>query len=175
MVSIRCKMVVKAALDKLGLHYGTIDLGEVEIDEQITAGEYDALKVALLRSGLELMYDKNALLVEKLKSVIVEMVHYADQLSKMKKSEYISNKLNHSYVFLSGIFSESTGITIEQYIIIHKVEKIKELLLYDQLNLTQISDKLSYSSVAHMSSQFKKVTGLTPSYFKQLRLKKYSK
>jgi AraC-like DNA-binding protein len=175
MVSIRCKMVVKAELDRLGLHYGTIDLGEVEIDEQITAGEYDELKVALLRSGLELMYDKNALLVEKIKSVIVEMIHYADQLPKTKKSEYISNKLNHSYVFLSGIFSEATGITIEQYIIFHKVEKIKELLLYDQLTLTQISDKLNYSSVAHMSSQFKKITGLTPSYFKQLGLKRHKK
>lgn len=175
MVSIRCKMVVKAELDKLGLHYGTVDLGEVSIDEQITADEYDQLKVALLQSGLELMYDKNALLIEKIKSVIIEMIHYADQLPKVKKSEYISYKLGQSYVFLSAIFSETTGITIEQYIIIHKIEKIKELLLYDELNLTQISDKLNYSSVAHMSSQFKKITGLTPSYFKQLRLKKHKK
>ena len=168
-------MVVRAELDKLGLHYSTIELGEVLIDEQITGDQYDQLKAALLLSGLELMYDKNALLIEKIKSVIIEMIHYADQLPKVKKSEYISYKLNHSYVFLSGIFSESTGITIEQYIILHKIEKIKKLLLYDELSFTEISDKLNYSSVAHMSSQFKKITGLTPSYFKQLRLKKHNK
>jgi AraC-like DNA-binding protein len=172
MVSIRCKMVVKAELDKLGLHYGSIDLGEVAIDEDITATEYDQLKTALLQSGLELMYDKNAMLIEKIKAVIIEMVHYADELPDMKKSEYIGKKLNHSYTKLSSIFSEATGITIEQYIIIHKVEKIKELLLYDELNLIQISNKLQYSSVSHLSSQFKKITGLSPTYFKELKLKK---
>jgi AraC-like DNA-binding protein len=165
-------MVVRAELDKLGLHYGPVELGQVDIEEEITADQYDQLKNALLQSGLELMYDQNALLIEKIKRVIIEMIHYADELPKIKKSDYISYKLNHNYVYLSGIFSETTGITIEQYIINHKIEKIKELLLYDKLTLTQICDKMNYSSVAHLSNQFKKVTGLTPTYFKQLRLKK---
>ena len=165
-------MVVKSELDKLGLHYGTIDLGEVEIEENITAAQYDELKNALLPSGLELMNDKNALLIERIKSVIVEMIHYADELPDIKNSEYISKKLNSNYTKLSTVFSETTGITVEQYIIIHKTEKIKELLLYSNLNLSQISNMLHYSSVSHLSSQFKKVNGLSPTYFKKLKLKK---
>jgi AraC-like DNA-binding protein len=172
MVSIRCKMVVKAALDKLGLHYGTIDLGEVDVDENMTTVQCDELKAALVQSGLELMYDKNALLIEKIKGVIIEMIHYADELPEIKKSEYISKKLNSNYTKLSTAFSETTGITIEQYIIIHKVEKIKELLMYSDLNLTQIGNRLHYSSVSHLSSQFKKITGLSPTYFKNLKAKK---
>ncbi|MGG9962602.1 helix-turn-helix domain-containing protein [Ferruginibacter sp. SUN106] len=172
MVSIRCKMVVKAELDKLGLHYGAIDLGEVEIDGDISPAQYDELKKVLLLSGLELMYDKNAMLVEKLKAVIIEMIHYADELPDMKKSEYISKKLNYNYTKLSTIFSEATGITIEQYIINHKVEKVKELLLYDELSLIEISNMLQYSSVSHLSSQFKKITGLSPTYFRQLKKRK---
>ncbi|GAB2810334.1 hypothetical protein GCM10027043_07110 [Ferruginibacter profundus] len=165
-------MVVKTELDKLGLRYGSIDLGEVEIDEEITETAYDQLKKALLQSGLELMYDKNAMLVEKIKAVIIEMIHYADELPDMKKSAFISKKLNYNYSKLSTIFSEATGITIEQYIIIHKVEKVKELLLYDELSLIQISNMLHYSSVSHLSSQFKKITGLSPTYFKQLKKRK---
>jgi len=172
MVSIRCKMVVKSELDKLGLHYGMVDLGEVQIDENITAAQYDQLKEALLRSGLELMYDKNAMLIEKIKGVIIEMIHYADELPDIKKSEYISKKLGQKYNKLSNIFSETTGITIEHFIMMHKIERIKELLLYGEMNLTAISNKLQYSSVAHLSSQFKKITGLSPTYFKKLKLKK---
>ena len=165
-------MVVKAELDRLGLHYGFIDLGEVHVEEDMTAVQYDELKMALLKSGLELMYDKNALLIEKIKAVIIEMVHYADELPDIKKSDYIAQKLNSNYSKLSTVFSETTGITIEQYIIIHKVEKIKELLLYDELSLIQISNILHYSSVSHLSNQFKKITGLSPTYFKKLKYKK---
>jgi AraC-like DNA-binding protein len=165
-------MVVKAELEKLGLKYGTIDLGEVDVESNITAGQMELLKVGLLKSGLKLMEDKKAVLIEKIKNVIVEMVHYADEIPKTKSSNYISEKLNHDYTYLANLFSEATGTTIEHYIISHKIEKVKELLLYDELNLTEISYKLNYSSVAHLSNQFKKVTGLTPSFFKQLKTKR---
>ena len=172
MVSIRCKMMVKSELDKLGLHYGVVDLGEVEVREKITDAQRDQLKIALLKSGLELMDDQRAMLIEKIRNVIVEMVHYADELPRTKNSDYIGEKLNYDYTYLANLFSEATGITIEHYIIAHKIERVKELLLYDELNLTEISYKLNYSSVAHLSSQFKKVTGLTPTFFKQLKHKK---
>jgi AraC-like DNA-binding protein len=172
MVSIRCKMVVKAELDKLGLHYGMIDLGEVEIKENIDEVQRDQLKIGLLRSGLELMDDKKAMIIEKIKNVIVEMVHYSDELPKVKNSDFIANKIAFDYTYLANLFSEATGTTIEQFIIIHKIERVKELLLYDELTLTEISYKLNYSSVAHLSNQFKKITGLTPSYFKKLKRKR---
>ena len=172
MVSIRCKMVVKAELEKLGLHYGTIELGEVYLTERITPEQRRQLKINLLRSGLELMDDKKAMLIEKIKVVIVEMVHYTDELPRVKNSDYISEKLHYDYTYLANFFSESTGITIEHFIIMHKIERVKELLLYDELNLTEISYKLNYSSVAHLSNQFKKITGLSPSYFKKLKRKR---
>jgi AraC-like DNA-binding protein len=172
MVSIRCKMVVKAALEKLGLHYIKLDLGQVEVKEKITAKQRAQLKAALLKSGLELMDDSKAILVEKIKNIIIEMVHYADELPKIKKSVFISEKLNHGYTYLSNLFSEATGITIEQFILLHKIEKVKELIIYDELNFTEIAYKLHYSSVAHLSTQFKKVTGLTPTFFKSLKHKK---
>jgi len=172
MVSIRCKMVVKDELEKLGLHYTMVDLGEAEIKEQLTDLQLEQLKKALSQSGLELMDDRKSVLIEKIKNVIIEMVHYADELPKIKNSEYISGKLHHDYTYLANLFSETTGTTIEHYIIIHKIEKVKELLLYDELNLTEISYKLNYSSVAHLSNQFKKITGLTPTFFRQLRNKR---
>ena len=164
--------MVKSELDKLGLHYGVVDLGEVEVKEKITDAQREQLKIALLKSGLELMDDQRSMLIEKIRNVIVEMVHYADELPKIKNSDYISEKLNYDYTYLANLFSEATGITIEHYIIAHKIERVKELLLYDELNLTEISYKLNYSSVAHLSSQFRKVTGLTPTFFKQLKHKK---
>jgi AraC-like DNA-binding protein len=172
MVSIRCKMVVKSELNKLGLHHLVVDLGEVEIKENLNAEQRAKLKNALLKSGLELMDDKKAILIEKIKNVIIEMVHYEDDLPKAKNSDYISKKLNHDYTYLANLFSEVTGITIEHFIIAHKIEKVKELLLYDELSLSEISYKLNYSSVSHLSNQFKKVTGLTPSFFKNLKNKK---
>ena len=172
MVSNRCKMAVKEALKEIGLHFIVVDLGEVEVMEDLSIEQRDQLKVALLVSGLELMDDKRAVLIEKINNVITEMIHYSDEVPKMNYSDYISEKLDYDYTYLSNLFSEVKGITIQQFIIIHKIERAKELLLYDELTLTEISYKLHYSSVAHLSNQFKKVTGLTPSHFKQMKDKK---
>lgn len=172
MVSIRCKMVVKEAFKKLNLHYATINLGEVDVLENITTDQRQQLKAILLKAGLELMDDRKAILIEKIKNVIVEMVHYADELPKTNFSAFLSEKLKFDYTYLANIFSETQGTTIEHYIILHKIEKVKELIIYDELNLTEIAYKLHYSGVAHLSSQFKKITGLTPSYFKSLKRKK---
>ena len=174
MVSTRCKMAVKEELKKLGLHFIVVDLGEIDIMENISAEQREKLKDGLLNSGLELMDDKKAVLIEKIKTVIIEMVHYSDELPKMNYSDYISEKLNHDYTYLSNIFSEVKGITIQQFIIVHKIERVKELLLYEELNLTEISYKMNYSSVAHLSNQFKKVTGLSASAFKQMKDKRRS-
>lgn len=173
MVSLRCKMKVKEELHKLGLHYVILDLGMVEILEDITEKQREQLKENLLKSGLELMDDKRSILIEKIKNVITEMIHHSDELPKENYSNYISRKLDYDYTYLANIFSEVKGITIQQYIINHKVEKIKELLLYDEFTLSEISYKLHYSSVQHLSNQFKKITGLTPSYYKQLKKKRY--
>jgi len=172
MVSLRCKMLVKEELKNLGLHFTTVELGVVEILENITNEQRAKLKTALLESGLELMDDKKAMLIEKIKIVITEMIHYNDELPKVNYSEYISKIMGYDYTYLANIFSEVKGITIEHYIIAHKIEKVKELLLYDELNLTEISYKMNYSSVSHLSTQFKKVTGLTPTFFKNLKDKK---
>src|SRR5688572_15397725 len=172
MVSARCKMAVKEELKKLKLHFVVVDLGEVEIMETLSGEERAELKEGLLASGLELMDDKKAILIERIINVIVDMVHYADERPKTNFSDYLAEKLDYDYTYLANLFSEVKGITIEHYIINHKIERVKELLLYDELNLTQISYKLNYSSVAHLSSQFKKVTGLTPTFFKQLKHKR---
>jgi len=169
MVSNRCKLAVKDALKNLGLHYIVVDLGEIDIMETISPEIRDQLKLNLHASGLELMDDKRAMLIEKIKNVIIEMVHHSDDLPKMNYSDFIGEKLGHDYTYLSNIFSEVKGITIQQFIIMHKIERAKELMLYDELNLTEISFKLHYSSVAHLSNQFKKITGLTPSQYKQLK------
>jgi len=174
MVSHRCKMVVKAELKALGLHYVNVNLGEVEIMENITQQQHNQIKIALAKSGLELMDDKKAMLIEKIKNVVVEMVHYTDEMPKINFSVYLSEKLKYDYTYLSNLFSETEGTTVEQYILLHKIERVKELIIYDELNLTQIAAKLHYSSVAHLSNQFKKITGLTPSFFKALKLKKRS-
>jgi AraC-like DNA-binding protein len=174
MVCIRCKLVVKAELAKLGLHYTLVDLGEVEILETISAEQQDQLKAGLLKSGLELMDDKKSVLIQKIKNAIVEMVHYSEEPLVVKFSEYLSHKLNHDYTYLANLFSEVQGTTIEKFLIAHKIERVKELLVYNELNLTEIAYLMHYSSVAHLSSQFKKVTGLTPSHFKQLKDKRRS-
>lgn len=172
MVSMRCKMVVLEELKKLGLNYATLDLGMVDLMENINAYQLEQLKKNLLKSGLEVLDDKKSILIEKIKNVIIEMVYYLDEMPDSNFSEYISNKLDLDYTYLSNIFSEVKGITIQQFIILQKIEKIKELLLYDELNITEISYKLHYSSVSHMSNQFKKMTGLSPSFFKKLRRKR---
>jgi len=173
MVSLRCKMLVKAELENLGLHYTSVELGEVNITDEITIEQREQLNRSLKKAGLELMDDKKAMLVEKIKNVIIEMIHYADEPPATKYSVYISEKLNYDYTYLANLFSEVRGTTIEQYIIIHKIERVKELLVYDDLNLTEIAYKLHYSSVSHLSNQFKKTTGLTPSHFKKLKKKRF--
>jgi len=165
-------MAVKEELKKLGLHFIVVDLGEIDIMETLTLEQHDELKAGLLNSGLELMDDKRAVLIEKIKNVITEMIHYSDEVPKMNYSDFISEKLDYDYTYLSNLFSEIKGITIQQFIIVNKIERAKELLLYDELNLTEISYKLNYSSVAHLSNQFKKVTGLSPTHFKQLKDKR---
>lgn len=174
MVSNRCKLAVKEELRRLGLHFILVDLGEIEIMEDITPEQRDELKAALLNSGLELMDDKRAVLIERIKNAIVEMVHHSDEMIKVNFSDYLSEKLNHDYTYLANLFSEIQGTTIEQFVIHHKIERIKELIIYDELNITEIAWKMNYSSVAHLSNQFKKVTGLTPSHFKQLKVKRRS-
>ena len=172
MVSLRCKMIVKEQLKKLGLHFVVVDLGEVDVMEDISEEEREQLRIGLQQYGLELMDDKRAVLIEKIKNVIIEMIHYSEDAPKTNYSIYISEKLKFDYTYLSNIFSEVKGITIQQFIIVHKIERVKELLLYGELNLSEISYMMNYSSVAHLSNQFKKVTGLTPSAFKQLKEKR---
>lgn len=172
MVSLRCKLMVKEELEKLGLHHVVLDLGMVEILEDITSEQRVILKENLLKSGLELLDDKRSILIDKIKNVIIEMIHYSDELPKVNYSDFISMKLGYDYTYLSNIFSEVKGTTIQHFIIMHKIEKVKELLLYDELNLTEISYKLHYSSVAHLSNQFKKITGLSPTFYKQLKEKR---
>jgi len=174
MVSNRCKMAVKEELKKLGLHFIVVELGEVEIMEKINEDQRNLLKEGLLNSGLELMDDRRSVLIERIKNVIVEMVHHSDEVIRINFSHHLSEKLNHDYTYLANLFSEVQGTTIEQFIIAHKIERIKELIIYGELNITEIAWKMNYSSVAHLSNQFKKMTGLSPSHFKQLKDKRRS-
>jgi AraC-like DNA-binding protein len=169
MVCIRCKIVVKEELSKLALHYVTVELGEAEIIGNLSNEQHDKLKSALQKLGLELMDDKKSVLIQKIKNVIIDLVHYSEEPLTVNLSQYLSGKLNHDYTYLANLFSEVQGSTIEKYFITHKIERVKELLVYNELNLTEIAYKLHYSSVAHLSAQFKKVTGLTPSHFKKLK------
>lgn len=169
MVSIRCKNVVKEELEKLGLRYVNINLGEIEILEDISILQHEQFNIALKKSGLEIIDNKKAILIEKIKNVIIEMVHYQEAHLKINFSVFLAEKLQFDYTYLSNLFSQVEGITIEHFIIAHKIERVKELIIYDELNLTEISFLLNYSSVAHLSKQFKKVTGLTPSYFKKIK------
>lgn len=171
MVSVRCKMAVQDKLDKLGLYHGTVDLGELVFKKGITPQQLDQLKDELQQLGVELLDQNQGRIIERIKAVILKMVHHADDMPNIKNSEHISQQLNLDYRYLSTLFSEATGVTIEQSIINHRVERVKELLLYDELTLTEIAYKLNYCSVAHLSGQFKKTTGLTPTFFKQLKHK----
>ncbi len=169
MVCIRCKMVVRDELTKLGLHCTVVELGEAEILETITPEQREEIRSVLLRSGLDLMDDKKSMLIQKIKQVIIELVHYSEEPLRVKFSEYLSRQLNYDYTYLANIFSEVQGTTIEKFIISHKIERVKELLVYNELTLSEIAFQMHYSSVSHLSAQFKKVTGLTPSYFKQIK------
>jgi AraC-like DNA-binding protein len=172
MVSLRCKLIVKEELGNLGIKHGKIDLGMVELFERISPVLREQLNMNLRKSGLELLDDKLSILIERIQNIVVEMVHYSDEQPKINFSAYISEKLGYNYTYLSNIFAEVKGITLQNYIIIHKIEKVKELLLYDELDLSQISYLLHYSSLAHLSSQFKKITGLSPSFFKKMKKKR---
>jgi len=165
-------MSVESELKKLGLHYSYIELGETEIMEDLTAEQLKQLGNALEKSGLQLMDDKKSILVERIKTTIIDLVHFRDDQIRVNLSDYLSEKLNHNYTYLSNLFTEVRGTTIEKFYLSHKIEKAKELLVYDELNLSEIAHKLHYSSVAHLSNQFKKMTGLTPSHFKNLKHKK---
>ena len=172
MVSLRCKMVVREELEKLVIRFFSVDLGVVETQEDISQEQHDALKENLKKSGLELLDDHKSILIEQIKNVVIEMIHFSNELPKVNYSECISEKVGYNYTYLSNLFSEVKGITLQQFIIMHRIEKVKELLLYDELNLTEISYRLQYSSVAHLSNQFRKITGLTPSFYKQLKRKR---
>lgn len=165
-------MVVRSELEKLGLHLTRVEFGEATIIEELSPEQKELLDAGLRKSGLELMDDRRSMLIEKIKNIIIELVHYSEELPKTNLSDYLSDKLNYDYTYLANLFSEVTGTTIENYFLSHKIERVKELLVYDELNLKQIAFKLHYSSVSHLSSQFKKITGLTPSHFKQLKDKR---
>lgn len=172
MVCIRCQMVVKSELEKLGLLYADVKIGEADIIGDIPPEQLSQLDVALRKSGLQLMDDKKSILVEKIKSAIIELVHYTEEQIKVNLSDYLSEKLQYDYTYLANLFSDVKGITIEKFYLTHKIEKVKELIVYDELNLSEIAFKMHYSSVAHLSNQFKKITGLTPSHFKLLKNKR---
>ena len=169
MVSLRCKMVVKAAAEELNIPYSNVDLGFIEIDEKLSESVLEKFKAKLLKSGLEILDDKRSILIEKIKNVVIEMVHYADEFPKVNFSTYLSEKLGYDYTYLSNLFTEVKGTTIQEFIILHKIEKAKELIMYNEMSIADIAYTLNYSSAAHFSTQFKKVTGLTPSFFKKLK------
>ena len=172
MVSLRCKLKDKEELIKLNIGYVIIELGVVELREPLTEEQRELLKKNLLKSGLELLDDQKSILIERIQNVVVEMIHFSEELPKMNYSTYISEKFDYNYTYLSNLFAEVKGITLQNFIILHKIERVKELILYNELNLTEISQLLQYSSLAHLSNQFKKITGLTPSYFKQMKKKR---
>ena len=172
MVCIRCQMVVKAELERLGLQYSYVKIGEANLRENITDEQIKQLDIALRKSGLQLMDNKKSILVEKIKNAIIELVHYSEEQIRVNLSDYLSEQLNYDYTYLANLFSEVKGITIEKFYLAHKIEKVKEMIVYDELNLTEISYRMNYSSVAHLSNQFKKITGLTPTHFKMLKSKR---
>jgi AraC-like DNA-binding protein len=162
-------MVVKAAAEELKIPYTTIELGFIEVNEKLSESVLEAFKKKLLSAGLEVLDDKKSILIEKIKNVVIEMVHYADEFPKVNFSNYLSEKLGYDYTYLSNLFTEVKGTTIQEYIIMHKIEKAKELIMYNEMSIADIAYTLNYSSAAHFSNQFKKVTGLTPSFFKKLK------
>jgi len=174
MVSNRCKIAVKEELKKLGLHFMVVDLGEVDIMENISIDQREQLRIGLLTSGLELIDDNKAVLIEKIKTTIIEMVHHSEGIIKTNFSDYLTKKLDYDYTYLANLFSEVQGTTIEQFLIMHKIELIKELMTYEELTISEIAWKMNYSSVSHLSNQFKKVTGFSPSHFKKLKEKRRS-
>ena len=171
MVCIRCKMAVKAALESLNIDFKSLELGEVETVREVSHEQLRQLDACLKKSDLELIESRKNILVEKIKTAIIELVHYSDEQIKVNLSDFLSQKLNYDYTYLSNLFSEVQGISIEKFFITHKIERVKELLVYNEYNIKEISFMTRYSSVAHLSNQFKKVTGIPPSQFKNLQHK----
>lgn len=171
MVCVRCQMVVKSELEKLGLHYTYVKIGETEIVENILNEELEQLNIGLKKAGLVLMDDKKSIVVERVKAAIIELVHFTEDQIKINLSDFLSEKLEYDYTYLANLFSEMNGITIEKFYLTHKIERVKELIVYGDLNISEISWKLHYCSVAHLSNQFKKYTGMTPTQFKMLKNK----
>jgi len=172
MVSNRCKIIVRSELEKLGIHFIFLELGEVEIMENLTLEQQALLNDGLKESGLSLIDDRKSILIERIKNIIIELVHYSEEQLKINFSDYLSEKLNYDYTYLANLFKETQGTTIEHFLLSHKIERVKEFLVYDEMNITEISYRMNYSSVAHLSNQFKKITGLTPSNYKHLKLKR---
>lgn len=172
MVSNRCKLIVKSELEKLGINYTAINLGNADIEGNLTTETKNLLDFNLMKFGLKLIDDKKGILVEKIKNIIIESVHYSDNQIKVNFSDYLSERLVYDYTYLANLFSEQQGITIEHFYLNHKIERVTEFLIYDELNITEIAYRLHYSSVGHLSNQFKKITGLTPSEYKRLKIKK---
>ena len=169
MVSIRCKMIVKSEIERMGLHHSCVVLGEATINEELSHAQWEVLDTNLREYGIELLEDKKSILIEKIKNIIIEQVHYAEEPLKINLSQLISDTLHHDYTYLANLFSSTQGITIEHFYIQHRIERVKELLIYDEFNITEIAEIMHYSSVAHLSNQFKKMTGLSPSFFKKLK------
>lgn len=170
MVSQRCKMKVVEELEKLSIKYRSVELGAIELDEPLTEVQENALEKNLRKSGLAILDDRKSILIERIKNVIIAMIYNeSKEPLRVNYSQYIASELHYDYTYLANIFSEVKGMTIQNFIIRHKIERVKELLLYDELTLTEISYLLNYSSVAHLSNQFKKVTGLTPTFFKKIK------
>ncbi len=171
MTTVPAQKQVKSIVETLGFHLVSIDIGEIEVGEILSDQQFETLKDSLYQNDFELISGKENILTEKIKNVIIEMVHYSDEMPVIKYSSYISSKLKTNYTYLSKIFSKVKNVTIEHFIILHKIERVKQLLLYNELTLSEIAWKLHYSSTAHLSAQFKKITGITPSLFKKLKFK----
>jgi AraC-like DNA-binding protein len=169
MVSLRCKLLVKDELRNVSIEKAVIELGTVDLLEEMSAEQLEQFRSGISRSGLELLDDKKSIIIERIKNVIVELSHYSDELPEVNYSDYICQKLGYDYTYLSNLFSEVKGITIQHFIILHKIEKVKELILYNELRLAEIADKLHYSSASHLSTQFKKITGMSPSFYRKMQ------
>jgi AraC-like DNA-binding protein len=175
MISDRCKVLVQEELESLGLTDISVKIGEVEINGKMTLEQYDEFSYRLQQYGLLLIEDKKSILVERIKHTILQLIHSSEEIPKTRYSSYLSQALGHDYTYMANLFSAMEGMTIEQYIIANKIERVKELILHDELTLTEIAYRLRYSSVAHLSNQFKKITGLTPSFFKSSRRPRYQR
>jgi len=171
MTTVSSQKQVKSIVEKLGLQLVSIDIGEIEVGEILSAQQYEKLKESLHQNDFEMISGKENILTEKIKNVVIEMIHYSDEMPVIKYSSYISSKLKTNYTYLSKIFSRVKNVTIEHFIILHKIERVKQLLLFNDLTLSEIAWKLHYSSTAHLSAQFKKITGITPSLFKKMKFK----